>query len=181
MKKKQEKNKIREKTEQTSVDVRFFSRSEDVELARFAAFASGEMFQTRMLLRCGKKGTTTRKVRTTRRKSFEIRRPRKEREKGGRNAKNSRVINIDEFIFSREKQTTDNKIRLSAERQKKKNKRKRERKKGKSHEYIIYPKQKKFLTRGMYSSTSRGSVSFVNAKLREPKQKKRKIRRFVHH
>lgn len=170
MKKKQEKkNKIREKTEQTSVDVRFFSRSEDVELARFAAFASGEMFQTRMLLRCGKKGTTTRKVRTTRRKSFEIRRPRKEREKGARNAKDSRVINIDEFIFSREKQATDNKIRLSAERQKKKNKRKRERKKGKSHEFIIYPKQKKFLTRGMYSSTSRGSVSFVNAKLREPK------------
>lgn len=148
--------------------MRFFSRSEDVELARFAAFASGEMFQTRMLLRCGKKGTTTRKVRTTRHKSFEILRPRKEREKG-RNAKNSRVINIDEFIFSREKQTTDNKIRLSAERQKKKNKRKRERKKGKSHKYMIYPKQKKFLTRGMYSSTSRGSVSFANAKLREPK------------
>lgn len=65
----------------------------------------------------------------------------REREKGGRNAKNSRVINIDEFIFSGEKQTTDNKIRLSAERQKKKNKRKGERKKGKSHKYIFKTKE----------------------------------------
>lgn len=83
--------------------MRFFSRSEDVELARFAAFASGEMFQTRMLLRCGKKGTTTRKVRTTRHKSFEIRRPRKEREKTEEGTRRIRALLISTNSYSAER------------------------------------------------------------------------------
>lgn len=142
MKKRQEKNRIREKTEQTSVDVRFFSRSKDVELARFAAFASGEMFQTRMLLHCEKKGTTTRKVRTTRHKSFEICRPWKERE----TRENSRVINIDENSYSAKRKTIDKKIRLSIEIQKKVRENETERENEKSYKYIMYPKRKKLLT-----------------------------------